>query len=107
MAAAASSQQPTPERFFSSLNAYEQTEALKTAVELELFTAIAEGNTSAATIAKRCQASERGTEILCNFLTIHGFLDERGNAVRAGSGRGGVFGKEFAGICWAARWSLC
>ncbi|MEO6806571.1 MAG: class I SAM-dependent methyltransferase [Edaphobacter sp.] len=78
MSTAASSHQITPERFFNSLNAYEQTEALKTAIELEVFTAIAEGNTSAATIAKRCQASERGTEILCNFLTIHGFLTKAG-----------------------------
>lgn len=78
MAAAASSHPPTPERFFNSLNAYEQTEALKTAVELEIFTAIAEGNTSAATIAKCCQASERGVAILCNFLTIHGFLTKAG-----------------------------
>jgi SAM-dependent methyltransferase len=68
------SQQPTPERFFSAVNAYQQTEAIKTAIELELFTAIAEGSTTAATIAKRCQASERGIRILCDFLTIHGFL---------------------------------
>jgi hypothetical protein len=38
-------QQPTPERFFNAINAYELTEAIKTAVELEIFTAIAEGNT--------------------------------------------------------------
>jgi len=70
----AAAQPPTPERFFGALNAYEQTEAMKTAVELEIFTAIAEGNTTAATIAKRCKASERGVRVLCDFLTIHGFL---------------------------------
>jgi hypothetical protein len=68
------SQQPTPERFFSAVNAYQQTEAIKTAIELELFTAIAEGNTTIPAIAQRCQASERGIRILCDFLTIHGFL---------------------------------
>src|SRR6266404_2765765 len=71
-------QQPTPERFFNAINAYEQTEAMKAAVELEIFTAIAEGNTTAATIAKRCRAAERGVRTLCDFLTIHGFLTKEG-----------------------------
>ncbi|WP_263365884.1 methyltransferase family protein [Edaphobacter bradus] len=78
MATVVPHQPPTPERFFNAINAYEQTEAMKTAVELELFTAIAEGNTTAATIAKRCQASERGVRTLCDFLTIHGFLAKEG-----------------------------
>ena len=71
-------QQPTPERFFNAINAYELTEAMKAAIEVELFTAIAEGNTAAATIAKRCDAAERGVRILCDFLTIHGFLTKEG-----------------------------
>jgi 2-polyprenyl-3-methyl-5-hydroxy-6-metoxy-1,4-benzoquinol methylase len=66
--------QPTPERFFDTINAYQQTEAIKAAIELDIFTAIAEGNTTAAMIAKRCNAAERGVRILCDFLTIHGFL---------------------------------
>src|SRR6266513_5107435 len=77
MATIAQHQQPTPERFFNAINAYEQTEAMKAAVELEIFTAIAEGNITAATIAKRCHASERGVRILCDFLTIHGFLSKQ------------------------------
>ena len=78
MATIAQHQQPTPERFINAINAYEQTEALKAAVELEIFTAIAEDNTTAATIAKRCQAAERGVRTLCDFLTIHGFLTKEG-----------------------------
>lgn len=78
MATTAQHQQPTPERFFNAINAYEQTEAMKTAVELEIFTAIAEGNITAATIAKRCKAAERGVRTLCDFLTIHGFLTKEG-----------------------------
>jgi ubiquinone/menaquinone biosynthesis C-methylase UbiE len=69
--------QPTPERFFNAVNAHQQTEAMKTALELDLFTAIAEGNTTAAALAKRCSASERGVRILCDFLTIHGFLTKQ------------------------------
>src|SRR5882757_8182486 len=78
MTAATPTQQPTPERFLNAINAYEQTEAMKAAIELEIFTAIAEGNTMAAAIAKRCDASERGVRTLCDFLTIHGFLTKEG-----------------------------
>ena len=71
-------QQPTPERFFNALNAYELTEAMKAAIELEIFTAIAERNTTPAAIAKRCQTAERGARILCDFLTVHNFLTKKG-----------------------------
>ena len=54
------SQQPSPQLFFQTMNAHQRTEALKAGIELEVFTAIAEGNTTAAEIAKRCQASEKG-----------------------------------------------
>jgi 2-polyprenyl-3-methyl-5-hydroxy-6-metoxy-1,4-benzoquinol methylase len=72
-------QQPSPQLFFQTINAYQRTEGLKAAIELEVFTAIGEGNSTAAEIAKRCQASERGTRILCDFLCIMGFLDKEGN----------------------------
>jgi len=68
----------TPERFFNAINSYQLTEALKSAVELDVFTAVGEGNTTAATIAERCHASERGIRILCDFLTIHNFLTKQG-----------------------------
>jgi ubiquinone/menaquinone biosynthesis C-methylase UbiE len=72
-------QQPSPQLFFQTINAHQQTEALKGAIELEVFTAIGEGNTTAAQIAKRCQASEKGIRILCDFLTIHGMLTKDGD----------------------------
>ena len=78
MASTASQQPPTPERFFNAVNAHQQTEALKAAIELEIFTAIAEGNTTPSTIAERCKAAERGARTLCDFLTIHGFLTKDG-----------------------------
>jgi ubiquinone/menaquinone biosynthesis C-methylase UbiE/predicted transcriptional regulator len=67
-------QQPTPQLFFQTINAYQRTEALKAAIELEVFTAISEGNTTASNIAKRCNTSERGMRILCDYLCIMGFL---------------------------------
>ena len=74
----ASAQQPSPQLFFQTINAYQQTEALKAAIELEIFTAIGEGNATAAAIAKRCNAAERGVRILCDFLCIMGFLSKDG-----------------------------
>jgi ubiquinone/menaquinone biosynthesis C-methylase UbiE len=68
----------TPERIFETLNAYQKTAALKTAIELDLFSAIADGATTQASIAKRCQSSERGIRILCDYLTIYGFLLKNG-----------------------------
>ena len=72
-------QQPSPQLFFQTINAHQRTEALKAAVELEVFTAIAEGNQSAADIAKRVSAAERGVRILCDNLCIMGFLTKSGD----------------------------
>ena len=72
-------QQPSPVLFFQTINAYQRTEALKAAIELEVFTAIGEGNVTADKIAERCKASERGTRILCDFLTVMGFLTKQDN----------------------------
>ena len=69
--------QPTPALLFDTLNAHQRTEAIKAAIELNLFTAIAEGQTSAKEIASACAASERGTRILCDFLVIIGFLTKQ------------------------------
>jgi ubiquinone/menaquinone biosynthesis C-methylase UbiE len=70
-------QQPSPQLFFQTMNAHQRTEALKAGIELEVFTAIAEGNTTAAELAKRCQTSEKGMRVLCDFLTIMEFLTKR------------------------------
>jgi len=65
---------PDPGRVFETLCAFQQTEALKGAIELDIFTHIAEGASTVPEIAKRAKASERGTRILCDYLTIQGFL---------------------------------
>ena len=72
-------QQPSPQLFFQTINAYQRTEGLKAAIELEVFTAIGEGNNTVAEIAKRCSASEKGTRVLCDFLCIMGFLNKEAN----------------------------
>lgn len=70
---------PTPERIFNTLNAFEETAALKTAIELDVFTAIGEGANTAAALAAKVGAAERGVRILCDFLTIQNFLIKEGN----------------------------
>ncbi|HZS07593.1 MAG TPA: methyltransferase [Blastocatellia bacterium] len=70
---------PNPAFIFETLNAYQRTAALRGAIELDLFTAIAEGATDVPAIAARCHASERGTRILCDYLVINGFLTKEAN----------------------------
>jgi 2-polyprenyl-3-methyl-5-hydroxy-6-metoxy-1,4-benzoquinol methylase len=74
MSTAAESRQPSPELIFRTLNAFHQTAALKGAIELDLFTAIGEGNSTPKDLAARCKASERGLRILCDYLTVIGLL---------------------------------
>ncbi len=65
--------------FFETAHAFHRTAALKAAVELDVFTAIGEGADTADALAQRCNASERGTRILCDYLTVIGFLTKTGN----------------------------
>ena len=72
-------QQPTPARIFETFQAYQRTAALKTAIELGLFTAIGEGHDTTAALAPKIGAAERGARILCDFLVIMGFLEKEGS----------------------------
>jgi 2-polyprenyl-3-methyl-5-hydroxy-6-metoxy-1,4-benzoquinol methylase len=65
---------PSPEIVFETLNAYQRTQALRAAIELDLFSAISQGKTSSAAIAERINASPKGTRVLCDYLTIIGLL---------------------------------
>ena len=67
---------PSPALVFETLFAYQRTAALRAAIELDLFRAIGEGPGDVATLARRSSASERGTRILCDFLTVIGFLSK-------------------------------
>ena len=71
---------PTPQRIFETLEAFRRTAALRTAIELDVFTAIGKGTAAASEIAERCSASERGIQTLCDYLTMLGFLDKQGQA---------------------------
>jgi hypothetical protein len=71
--------QVTPELFWDTMTAYQRSAILKTAVELEIFTHIAKGNATASAIAQAAGASERGVRILCDSLTVMGFLTKVGD----------------------------
>jgi SAM-dependent methyltransferase len=75
----ASANHPNPEQIFGTFFAYQQTAALRAAIDVGIFTAIDDGASRAAEIATRCEASERGTRILCDYLTILGFLTKTGD----------------------------
>ncbi|MFZ0213929.1 MAG: methyltransferase [Candidatus Acidiferrales bacterium] len=79
MSIAGQTPRPTPERIFQSLNGYQLTAALKAGIELEIFTAVGGGADMVRAIASRCQASERGVRILCDYLVVHGFLTKSGD----------------------------
>ena len=70
---------PNPALIFETLNAYQHTAALTGAIELEVFTHIADGASTPAEIAQRSNATERGMRILCDYLTIMGFLTKSGS----------------------------
>ena len=61
---------PSPAIIFDTLLAYQRTAALRAAVQLDLFNAVGEGPAGAASLARKCSASERGTRILCDYLVI-------------------------------------
>ena len=75
-------QQPSPELFFQTVNSYQRTAALKAAIELDVFSAVGDGNATAGEIAARCGASERGTRILCDYLVIVGLMTKEGGRYR-------------------------
>ncbi len=65
---------PSADLVFDTLFAYQKSAALKSAIELDVFTAIDEGARTAEAVAKRSGASERGARMLCDYLTILGLL---------------------------------
>ena len=71
-------QHPTPERIWQIITGYQMTAAMKSAIELGVFTKIADGHKTAAAIAAATGSAERGIRILCDTLTVLGFLIKQG-----------------------------
>src|SRR5437016_9832723 len=72
-----------PSAVFQALAAYQETEALRAAIETDLFTALGAGAATGKEIAGRCNASERGVRTLADYLVVNGFLGKDGAATRS------------------------
>ncbi len=72
----------SPQLIFETINAHQKSAILKSGVELDVFTAIADGDDSVKTLSKRCVTSERGMRMLLDGLTILGFLTKTDNRYR-------------------------
>ncbi len=70
---------PSPALVLDTVNAFQRTEALKAAVELDLFTYLSAGRSTAAELATACGAALRGVRILADYLTTLGFLRKDGD----------------------------
>jgi hypothetical protein len=66
--------EPNPQLIWDTINAYQRTAALRAAIELDLFTLIADRVDNVTDIVTRSGASERGIRILCDYLSVIGFL---------------------------------
>jgi SAM-dependent methyltransferase len=69
---------PSPARFFETMHAYQRTAALKTAIELDLFSAIGSGFKTVPELSRKCNSSERGIRALGDFLVVLGFIEKKG-----------------------------
>jgi 2-polyprenyl-3-methyl-5-hydroxy-6-metoxy-1,4-benzoquinol methylase len=72
-------QGPSPALFFDTISAYQRTEALRAAIELDLFSLVAAGHQTVTDLGSACQAAPRGIRILADFMTIIGFLHKNGD----------------------------
>jgi SAM-dependent methyltransferase len=65
---------PPPALFFETMHAFHRTAALMAALDLDLFTRIAQGAATTAELAEECLVTRRGLRILLDHLVIMGFL---------------------------------
>ena len=70
--------QPSPEIFLNAVMAYRDSAAVKGALELDVFSAIARGVNTAEALAGHCRADKRGMRILCDYLCVMGMLEKSG-----------------------------
>ena len=70
---------PSPALFLDAASAYRRCAALRTGLELDVFTALDGEPLDAQTLAARCGASPRGMRILCDALATLGALAKQGD----------------------------
>jgi len=67
-----------PTWLLDEFRAFERTLALRTAIEMDLFTHIGAGANTVRALSAATGASERGLRVLCDYLTVQGHLVKRG-----------------------------
>ena len=72
----------SPDLFMDAVLAFQQTAAIKAALELDLFTQIAKGDVTAERLAEATRAEVRGVRILCDYLTVRGHLEKQDQQYR-------------------------
>ena len=96
----------SPALFFDTISAYHRTEALRAAIELDLFSPLAAGPQTATELASACQAAPHGIRILADYLTILGFLESTATATNSPP-RQRCFSIASRRPIWAARSVSC
>jgi len=67
-----------PNWILEEISAFERSLALRTAIEMGIFTHIGRGLNTARALAEVVEASERGVSSLCDYLTVQEHLQKRG-----------------------------
>ena len=70
---------PNPTWLLDEFRAFERSLALRTAIEMDLFTQIAAGANTIRALAAAVHAPERGLSALCDSLAVQGHLLKRGS----------------------------
>ena len=65
----------TPLPFIDALLGYQRTAAIKAAIELGVFDAIGAHGADVEAVCAKTNTSARGARILCDYLTVLGFLE--------------------------------
>ena len=69
----------SPERIMEMISGFERTAVIKTAIELDIFSAIGQGAATAGQIAEKCGVANRSARILCDYLVTTGLLTKSGD----------------------------
>jgi 2-polyprenyl-3-methyl-5-hydroxy-6-metoxy-1,4-benzoquinol methylase len=72
----------SPDLFINSVLGYQKTAALKAALGLDLFTVISQTGGDLDRIAAKTGAARRGLRMLCDYLTVEGFLEKEKTGYR-------------------------
>jgi hypothetical protein len=72
----------SPDLFMDTVLAYQQTAAIKAAIELDLFSEIAKGKNTADSLAQTTGAAVRSIRILCDYLVVRGHLEKQSDQYR-------------------------